>query len=66
MNHSLSRYDYCNIMFSTLCLVGSDIEGTFILFYFVYLAIHGELSLQTAYMQSNAETTSVGAAQVST
>ena len=33
MHHSLSRYDYCDIMFSTLCLhkkiVGSDIEGTF-------------------------------------
>ena len=70
MNHSLSRYDYCDIMLSTLCLhkkiVGSDIEGTFILFYFVYLSIHGELPLQTAYMQSNAEATSVGAAEVST
>ena len=46
--------------------MGSDIEGTFILFYFVYLSIHGELPLQTAYMQSNAEATSVGAAEVST
>ena len=34
MHHSLSRYDYCDIMFSNLCLHknigGSDIEGTFI------------------------------------
>ena len=36
MHHSLSRYDYCIIIFSTLCLhkktVGSDIEGIFITF----------------------------------
>ena len=35
MHHSLSRYDYSDVMFSNLCLhkqiVGSDIEGTFIL-----------------------------------
>ena len=41
MHHSLSRYDYCDIMFSALCLhkkiVGSDIDGTFI---FLILSTH--------------------------
>ena len=41
MYHSVSRYDYCDIMFSTLCLhkkiVGSGIEGTFI---FLILSTH--------------------------
>ena len=40
MQHA-PRYDYCDIMFSALCLhkkiVGSDIEGTFI---FVILSTH--------------------------
>ena len=44
MHHSLSRYDYCDIMFSTLCLhkkiVGSDIEGTF---FFLILSTHPSL-----------------------
>ena len=41
MHHSLSRYDYCDIMFNILCLhkkiVGSDIEGTLI---FLILSTH--------------------------